>query len=112
MESLDSDELLSLSLTFERCEWDDDGGVSTSGSMVGEGVGLSKGGAMGFVGGGVSCGLSSVVGCCVGLGGRFGVMSDIVSPGVADGSDGEVCDGSVGGSLPFVGQKLFISGSG
>ena len=98
MESLDTDELLSLSLTFERCEWDDDGGVSKSGSMVGEGVGLSKSESMGFVGGWVSCGLSSVVGRCVGLCGRGGVLSDIVSPGVTDGVVGEVCAGIVGGS--------------
>ena len=112
MESLDSDELLALSLTSERGEGDDDGGVSTRGSMVGEGGGSSKGGAMGSVGGVVSGGLSCVGGCCVGLGGRFGLMSDIVSPGVADGSGGEECWLSGGGRLPFVGQKLFISGSG
>ena len=120
MESLDSDELLALSLTSERGEGDDDGGVSTSGSMVGEGGGSSKGGAMRSVGGVVSDGLSCVGGCCVGLGGRFGVMSDIavgvmsdiVSPGGADGSGGEECWLSGGGRLPFVGQKLFISGSG
>ena len=84
-------------MTLERCDWDDDGGVSKSGSMVGEGGGVVKSGSMGGVGVGVACGLSSVVGRCVGLCGRGGVMSDIVSPGVADGASGEVCGDIVGG---------------
>ena len=99
LESLELDELPSLSSAFDRCEWKDD-------------IGVSKIGLMGGVGGGVSSGLSGVVGRGVGVDGMGGLMSDFVSPGIVDGAGVEVCCGSFGKSLPFIGQKLFISGSG
>ena len=116
MDALDSEELLSLPLSVEHCECDDDGGVSISRSMGDEGGGVATGGSISFRGGegggvvtGGSIGVvgaggtptptppSSVVGRGVGLCGMVGVMSDIVSPGVADGAGGEVCGGTVGG---------------
>lgn len=114
LDALDSEELLSLPLSVEHCECEDDGGVSISSSMGDEGVGVATGGSFSFRGGesgGVVTGGSigvvgafptprppiSVVGMGVGLCGMVGVMSAIVSPGVADGAGGDVCGGTVGG---------------
>ena len=102
---------MSLPLSVDRCECDDDGGVSTSRSMGDEGGGVVTGGSMVVEGGGVVTGGSmggvgaagtptppiSVVGRGVGLCGMVGGMSEIVSPGVADGAGDEVCGGTVGG---------------